>query len=451
LLFLWMCCFAGPALSARYSVQSALEKWPAYSIAGRPATAVNIWPRDIAVDGAGALYFAEYPDLIRRIAPNGIVTKIAGGGSSQQDNVPALQAAFRTIWGMGVAADGTLWVTVFPEESAIPRIKTVAPSGNVTIAAGGGGKGATGDGGPAKSARLSRPTSVVLRGSDVWFIDYQVVRKISGGSIQTVAGTHGAAAVGQGGPLADSLLRRMNAMTSDPQGNYYFSDIYTHSVYKAPPDLSSITRVVGTGCPGNSSESGPGSQMSMNRPWDVEADSAGNIYISDTWNSRILKMTPDQRVTTIAGADLNNAERFTEGMSARRYFPESTGLHADKKGNLYFYETSGSVYRIAPGGTLHMFSSAPYDYSSGAIDFDSEGNAYIANAARHYIRKVAPNGTAAAFAGTGQAGFSGDGGQASAAALNAPTDLRVDAAGNVFVMDSRNNRIRRISPAGGYG
>jgi len=417
---------------------------------GGQALSAGMLPDHIGLDAAGNLYLTEYPDRIRRVAANGVISKIAGGGRSMSENVPLLEADLTVILGFAVASDGTLYVSLLSSESSQRvKLKTATPSGMVTTFAGGGGKGVTGDGGPPASATVSRPSAVVTSGGAVWFIDYHVVRRVSGGTIQTVAGSHSPAAMGEGGPLANAVLRHITALTSDAQGNYYFSDMFTHSVYKAPPDLSSITRIVGTGYPGYSGDSGPGRQMALNRPIDVEVDSSGNVYISDVWNSRICKLTPGGNVTTVAGAADDSSDTFSEGMSARRFYFEPTGLRADKTGNLYFVEVYGSVYRLAPGGTLHRFFADDSGFSyARAVDFDAAGNAYIVDGNGHRIRRVAVNGALTTFAGTGQAGFSGDGGQATAAALNMPSDVRVDAAGNVFFVDSGNNRVRRVTPAG---
>jgi len=422
----------------------------AFSGDGLPATATGMLPEYITVDGAGVVYFNSHSGRIYSIGADGIVRTIAGSGFSQAENVSALHTSFRYIQGLTAAPDGTLYVSIMYDfASPNTRVRKISPSGNVTTVAGGVGIGSTGDGGPATAAGVALPGRLATNNGAVWFIDYHVVRKVSGGTIRRVAGTHAPSAAGEGGPVAESRLRLLTAITSDAQGNYYFADRFTHSVYKSAPDLSNLTLLIGTGYPGYNGDSGTGRQFTLNTPLDVEVDSSGNVYVADLLNYRIIKMTPAGNVTTVAGNPSGDTQSYFDGMSALRFLIMPAGLRVDGAGNLYFVDSDGPVYRVTPSGALYrVFFTEPKYSLDRAIDLDAAGNVFIADGPGHVIRKVAPGGAATIIAGTGQAGFSGDGGQATAAALNTPKDIRVDATGNIFFLEAGNKRIRRITPPG---
>jgi len=421
---------------------------------GGPATQAGVIPDFIGVDAAGNIYFTESPNIIRKIDSSGVITKLGGSGNSRAENIPASQANFYVIFGMAVASDGRLYVSVMPDltSSAVVRgiaIRTVSPAGMVTTFAGGVGRQISGDGGAAGDARVSYPSKIAVSGNKLWFVDYRTVRLVSDGIIRTVAGNHSPEVSGEGGPLVESKLFSMSAMTSDQAGNFYFADVYSHSVYRADPDLGGLRRIAGTGYPGYTGENGPGRQMAFNHPLDVEVDESGNLYVADYNNSRICRIAPSGEVTTVAGATGNDGETsFSEGMNALRFYFDPVGLRW-RAGFLYFTDPYGTIYKLSQSGTLSRFYQNDTSFArTRGMDFDSQGNVYVADNGGHRVLKITSGGTASVIAGTGQVGFSGDGGPAAAARLNQPSDVKVDTAGNVYVMDSMNNRLRRVSPQG---
>ncbi len=165
------------------------------------------------------------------------------------------------------------------------------------------------------------------------------------------------------------------------------TDSYFHQVYRIST-TGTLTILVGIGIPGSSGDGGPAISAQLSGPEGVAYDTAGNLFIADRGNGRIRKVTPAGEISTfatVAGA---------------------TNLRFDATGNLYVSQTG------------------------------------------HTISRVLPNGTSSVIAGNGTAGFSGDGGQATAAMLFSPRGVRVDAAGNLFIADTQNNRIRRVTPQG---
>jgi uncharacterized protein (TIGR03437 family) len=182
------------------------------------------------------------------------------------------------------------------------------------------------------------------------------------------------------------------------------SDYWTSAsfVQKVSPD-GTITTVAGTGRPGFSGDGGPATNAQLNDPQGVAADSAGNLFIADGGNDRVRKVSPDGRITTVAGTG-------------------KPGFSGD-------------------GGPA---IGAQLAYPEG-VAVDHSGNLFIADSNR--IRVVSPDGTIATVAGTGNPGYSGDGGPAGVAQMNLPMGMAVDSAGNIFVADSFNHAVRVLRPA----
>ena len=443
---------------------------------GGPATAAGLggtWP--LAVSSDGHLYFYDVTNPNSRLASirrvnltSGVIETFAGGvnpfglGSTcKNDGVAPTAACFEELNGLAAGPDGALYFGERRLNGLTTRIRKVS-GGTVSTVAGGNQHGISGDGGPAQAAFFSdvRALCSDLAGS-LWLLDHLVVRKISGGRIETVAGAHSGPAIGEGGPLASSQLREIVAVTRDAQGNFCFADQHTHSVYRTAPDLSNLTRVAGTGFPGNGGDNGAAASSPLWDPIDVEADQAGNIYIADTSNGRVRKVTPNGQMTAVAGSD-HPEPFFSEGMPARRADVWPVNLRLRNSGDLYIFTMDNQILRLAPGGTLHRYAgNGTYGYGGDGgpavqaqfrnpfgIDFDVEGNGYVADLNNHRIRRIAANGTVTTVAGTGESGYSGEGGPATAAKLLRPSDVRVDAAGNILFFDAGNHRVRRINRDG---
>lgn len=413
------------------------------------ATGLTTYVNFISADGNGRVYFQDY-QYVRVIEPSGLTRTFYGVPLSPY------------LTGMEAAADGTVYVTGVSEGN--PAVLRVSASGAATKLVGTNQQAINGDGGPASAAATAKPASLAVGPNNtLYFVDYQIVRRIAtNGTIQTVAGSHSAAAAGEGGSLADSNLREITSVVRDSQGRFYISDNYTESIYSAPADLSRITRIAGVGYPGDTGTAGPGLSIAFDRPTDVELDSAGNLYISDTWNGYVRKLSPAGTISIGAGWDGDTKCTIAKDPDPYCYM-EPAGLRFDKSGNLYIADSVNSrVLKLAPGGAMELFAGKGGYGNSGdggpavsaqlnwpyAIDFDANGNAYIADFADQRIRKVTPGGTISTFAGTGATGFAGDKGPALSAQFSAPSDVRVLADGSVLVFDARNNRVRSISTTG---
>lgn len=226
------------------------------------------------------------------------------------------------------------------------------------------------------------------------------------------------------------------------------------------PYFSTIHTVAGGhGASGFLGDGGPATEAKLSNPWDVTMDAAGNLYIADTFNYRIRRVTPEGIITTMAG---NGSAVFggDGGLATQTGLGLSTGIAVDASGNLYIALRIGRILRVDPKGVITTIAGGGASLEDGVpalqtqlsapenVAVDMTGNLYIAERGSHRIRRVGPDGIITTVAGSGISGFSGDGGPAIQAKLFNPNDVAVDAAGNLYIADTSNFRIRRVSPDG---
>lgn len=227
----------------------------------------------------------------------------------------------------------------------------------------------------------------------------------SQGAVTTYAGNGNPAFSGDGGPAAQASINRVVALATDASGNLYAAEELSNRVRKI--DVNGvIDTLAGNGSPGFSGDGGPAAQAQLSVPLGVCVDPAQNVYINDTGNKRIRKVTPSGTITTIAG-------------------------------------TGAAVH----GGDGGPALSASFVNPIRCV-VDRNSNLYIADQGAHRVRRIDPAGNITTYAGTGAPGFSGDGGPAAAAALSNPTALATDAAGNLYITDQVNHKIRRVDTGG---
>jgi sugar lactone lactonase YvrE len=286
-------------------------------------------------------------------------------------------------------------------------------SGKIYSVAGTGERGYSGDGGTATKATLSEPFMCVF---DTHGNLYEAeamnhcIRRVDAetGVITTVVGTGEKGYSGDGGPAVEATLNQPYSLDIDADGNLYIVDRLNAVIRRVDAASGVITTLAGTGEPGYSGDGGPGNQAQLNEPNDCFLDDRGGLLIADVQDQRIRRLDlATGIITTFAGS--GEGARTGDGQPA----------------------TQAGIF------------------GARAVCMDHLGNTYICERGGNGVRKVDPSGIITTFAGTGERGYSGDGGPALAATWGSPKALRCDAQGNVLVVDTENHAIRRIDAAAG--
>ncbi len=420
-----------------------------------PATAAQLnYPAGLAVDSAGAIYVADSGNnRIRKIVSNGsasVITTVLGASATGGTSLVTPTA-------VAVNSSGAVFVVDF-----YPVVHCLTLGGAWIDYAGSSVAGFSGDGGPASAARLSSPHDVAAGGGTVYLADGTRVRFVDvSGAIHTLAGDGYLHAIGDGGLATAAALSLPNAVALDSSGSLFIADTGAERVRQVSA-AGIIETLAGTGVAGYGMEPGPATTAPLNIPSGVAMDPAGGVIIADSSNNRIREVGLDGLIRTVVGDGFwGLAPDNTPPLQAPLGAPR--GVCVDPAGVIYIVDTSNHrVWRAVPGADLTdaAGNGTPGDAGDGgparlaqlnspsACAIDSAGNLYIADTDSHRIRKARPDGIIVTIAGIGQAGFSGDGALATAAALNSPRGVAADSDGNVFIADTGNNRIRQITPDG---
>jgi uncharacterized protein (TIGR03437 family) len=425
-----------------------------------PATSALLSePSGVAVDSAGNLYIAD-GYRIRKVS-NGVITTVAGNGTQgySGDNGPATSAQLYVAQGVAADLAGNLYIA----DTLNDRIRKVS-NGVITTVAGNGTCCSSGDDGPATSAELSNPQGVALDSAgNLYIADGQRVRKVSNGVIITVAGNGTGGYSGDNGAATSAQLNGPYGVAVDAAGNLYIADTTNSRISKVSNGV--ITTVAGTGVcgvPGDNGDNGPATSAPLCYPYGVAVDTAGNLYIAD--GNRISKVS-NGIITTVAG---NGTEGYSgdNGPATSAELNNPTGVAVDSAGNLYIADSfnqrirkvsNGVITTVAGSGSTAPFSGG-YSGDNGpatsaqlylpyGIAVDAAGSLYIADSQNFRVREVS-NGVITTVAGNGTSGYGGDNGPAASAQLAYPQGVAVDSAGDVYVADTVNDRIRVLIPSG---
>ena len=280
-------------------------------------------------------------------------------------------------------------------------------------------------------------------------------------TIRTLAGTGVEDYGGDGGAAVDAQLDSPVGVAVDASGNVYVGDTGNDRIRRIAPD-GTISTFAGTGVRGYGGDGGAAVDAQLSAPYGVAVDASGNVYVVDSINDRIRRIAPDGTISTFAGTG-RAGYGGDGGPAAEAQFNRPFGVALDAAGNVYVADFfNHRIRRIAPDGTISTFAGTGEQGYAGdggpAVDaqlnsptdvaVDASGNVYVADFFNHRIRRIAPDGTISTFAGTGESGYGGDGGPAAEAQLNRPWGVAVDASGTVYVADESNDRIRLIGPDG---
>ncbi len=331
----------------------------------------------------------------------------------------------------------------------------------ITTYAGNGALASSGDGGPAAAAGTPSPVGIAAAGDGRLVIPELSANRVrvvaASGTITTLAGTGVGGFSGDGGQAAAAQVNGPRDAAFDAAGNIYIADSDNDRIRKIAPD-GIITTVAGSGVRGFSGDGGQATAAQLNNPVGVVVDTAGNIYIADALNLRIRKVATNGVITTIAG---NGASGISgdggPATSASFIRPDDVrinGLGAilvvDSGGhNVRSIDSSGKIATIAGNGTPGNSGDGGAATSAQLatpieIAIDPFNNLYISDAGGNRIRRVNTAGVISTIAGTGVRSFSGDGGPAASAQLNAPSGVSLNSAGDLFIADTGNNRVRVI-------
>jgi uncharacterized protein (TIGR03437 family) len=297
-------------------------------------------------------------------------------------------------------------------------IRVVNSSGTISTFAGAQGAGFSGDNGKATVAQLSQPTGVAVDSSgNVYIADTQnhCIRKVaSNGIITTFAGTGALAGYGgDGSGAAGALLNKPSGLAFDSSGNLYIADSGNNVIRKVTMSTGTITTFAGNFAKGGMYLGDGGSALNagLSVPVAIAFDNSGNLYIADSNNNVVRKVSTNLIVTTVAG-------NGTPGYSGDGTRPPTLSQLSHPKG----------------------------------VAVDASGNVYISDTLNSRIRLVPPNGASInTVIGTGQPAYFGDGGPALQAAVNFPAGLSFDSSGNLIIADSNNGVIRKFVPGGATG
>ncbi len=456
------------------------------------ATGVRlIQPRNIALDPAGNVYFSDFADhAVYRLAPHGAIARIAGAGrpGSIKDGVAvdAATAPLRSPAGLAIDRSGALYIADSGnhrvrklENGLLTTVSSAAPldtpagialdaAGDLYVAdkgmsavwkltpaarrfAGTGAADSSGDGGPAALARFNQPREIAFDGEgNLYIADTTswagVVRRVTpAGTVAAFAGGEPIRPPGDDGPASSAYLDAPSGLAVDGAGSLYIADRAAHRIRRIVAGV--ITTVAGIGFAGSGGDGGFASRAQIEEPESLAPDASGNLWFTEPGAKRVRKIDTAGYISTLQVNAL--------------IFP--AGVAVDDKGNTYIADSSSHlVRRITPDGADSVFAGTGLPGYAGdrgpavaallrnpaALCLDRQGNLYIADSGNHAIRKVSPDGVITTFAGRGDSWFGGDGGPAAGAWLNSPAAVAADAHGNLYIADTGNQRVRKVNAEG---
>ena len=446
-----------------------------YSGDGGKGTAAQIYfPQGLALDASGNLFIGDSANCVVRklVLGTNTISTYAGNHTCgySGDSGPAINAELYTPSGLATDSSSNLFIA----DASNCVIREVIKTSNKILTVGGNHTcGFSGDGAAATSASMNQVFGLAVLGTTVTFADYynQRVRQFTvGGNMNTVAGNGVACAgtCGEGGSATSAQLYYPVDVAETSGGLIYIAnnDNYVIDTFTAGGNLSLAA--------GNHSynletlvSGAPATGVELNYPYGIFADSAGNVYLNDSHNFMVREDVKSSGLVNFFAGNGTYGYTGDGGAATSAELTYNYGVAKDSAGNVYIADTNNCLVRkVTAGGTISTFaglvvSNAPrcgYTGDGGSatsaelynpygIAVDSKGNVYITDYVEDVVRKVS-GGVITTIAGIGGLqGYSGDGGPATSALLYGPTSLAVDPAGNVFIADTNNCRVREINVA----
>ncbi len=407
---------------------------------GVPATSTDPGTvQALALDSAGNLFIGSgygTPGRVSEVpAATGIINTIAGGnwmpvGSGE----PATNAAIYQPSGVAVDSDDDVFIA---DQNGFNVRKVTA--GIISTIAGNGIR--SGDNGPATSAFIGYPDSVALDGAGNIYLsgDGSSIRKVSAaGIITTVVGSRTTTGFsGDGGPATSALLDLPGSIAFDSGGNLYIVDSANYRIRKVSP-AGIITTIAGTGTRGYTGDGGPALSAEVSFVSSIALDNTGNLYLADEENFVVRKISTDGTISTVAGNGMQGSSG-NGGPATSAKLSYAFQVAVDSSGMLYISDGLNGVRKVSASGTI---SSVVKSAVGSGIAIDPAGNVYFGLGPG--IGKTSGGGTFTTIAGNGTTGYLGDGGPALNAEFNSVSDLASDNAGNIYVADQNNGAIRLL-------
>ena len=445
--------YAGTSTSCGYSGDTGL------------ATSAQLSaPNSIAFDSSGNLYVADTSNArIRKVAAStGDISTVAGDGQvgSTGDGSAATSAKLDNPIGVAVDSSNNIYIA----DQANNKIRKFTVGGNISTVAGNGTAGSTGDGSAATSAELDAPTGVAVDSSGNIYVADKINNKIRkftlGGDIGTVAGDGTSGSSGDGSAATSAELNSPNGVAVDSFGNIYIADTGNNRIRKVNAGTHDIDTMAGNGTAAYTGNDGAAISAEINQPKGLGVDSADNVFIADTANDVVRKVVQDTVfASTAVGSSSAVQDFFLETTAAETI---SSIAAQESEGSKQEY-TVGTVTGCTTNGTtsnpIGTICTVPITFKpfypgvrnvpltavtgAGSVSFGLSGTG------TGPLTAMSP-GVISTAAGTGTAGYTGNGAAATGATLNNPNAVAVDNAGNIYISDLNNSVIRKVTASTGY-
>ncbi|HKN23794.1 MAG TPA: hypothetical protein VJX72_03030, partial [Candidatus Acidoferrum sp.] len=467
------------AATGNINTVAGIPGFAGYNGDGIAATTAELnGPTGVTVDGSGNIFIAEINGCrVREVvaSTNKIQTLAGTAGAGTPGPAPTGNCGYN---GNGIAANtaklnGPSAVVLdstgnlFLADQGNYCVRKVATTGQITDVAGTctvllAPGAADGDGGPATSALFQRPVRLFVDGHENVYIsdiaDNRMREVVAAtGDIQTVAGTGTAGFTGEGGLATQAELDQPSGVWVDASGNIFLTDSLNNRVREVTASNGFIQTIAGDGS--GDGDGGPATSGLLDAPFGVAVDGTGNLFIADTANSVIREVVAATgNITTVAGTFTAGFDG--DGLALNVDLNNPNGVFVDGSGDIFIADSQNNAIREVINGDLTTVVGESDGVLTNVLNYptavfvDGSGNIFIADSGNNVIEKVAAvvvEGTPAltVVAGTGTAGFTGNGGPATTAELNAPSGVFLDSSGNIFIADSLNNVIREVVAATG--